>query len=79
MVGLTKENVNESQLAELVRDAVKRGVVVRSNFEEEVFSTRAERDARWEELMAVKPHVVKDTTSEDGHMVWRVRYPRLVM
>ena len=54
------------------------------NFIEETFKTRAEREARWEELMLQKPHVVKDTTSEigadgKGHIVWRVRYPRLVL
>jgi hypothetical protein len=56
-------------------------------FNTESFLTRAERDARWEELMLVKQHVVRDTTSVDGidwtaqgkrnvgHMMYRVMYP----
>lgn len=53
-----------------------------NNFEEEVFGTREERDARWEQLMLVKPHVVRGSTSEvvdgKGVMLYWVRYPRLV-
>lgn len=59
------------------------------NFAEETFSNRAARDERWEALMLVKPHVVRDTTTvfshvdEDlrtvGKMSWRVRYPILVL
>jgi hypothetical protein len=49
-----------------------------NNFEEEVFDTREQRDKRWEELMLVKPHVVRGTTS-DTSIRWWVRYPRLVI
>jgi hypothetical protein len=63
-----------------------------SNFEEETFMTKEARDKRWEELMLVKPHVVRGTTQEwtevtiegepsvsDSCLVWWVRYPRLVL
>jgi hypothetical protein len=56
-------------------------------FNTESFQTRAERDARWEELMLVKPNVVRDTVSVSGigwsvqgkhnlgHMEYRVYFP----
>jgi hypothetical protein len=50
-----------------------------NNFEEECFTSKQERDDRWEALMLVKPHVVRDSTSEHGAMVYCVRYPRLVI
>jgi hypothetical protein len=70
--------------------------MARENYIEEQFGTREERDKRWEALMLVKPHVVRDTTSvmgpvfhelreepcpdcKQGHIVWRVRYPMLVL
>jgi hypothetical protein len=51
---------------------------MKNNFIEEVFETRVARDERWEGLMLTKPHVVRDTTSENGRIVWRVRYPNFV-
>lgn len=81
---------SDKALAELIADAVaNRGVSVVSNYEEEVFDTREARDKRWEELMVIKPYVVRDTTSGNsgkldasgrplGCIKWRVRYPRLV-
>jgi hypothetical protein len=52
---------------------------MRDNYAEEEFSTREERDDRWEKLMLVKPHVYKATTSREGKTVWLVRYPVLVL
>ena len=50
-----------------------------NNFEEERFDSKEARDRRWEELMLVKPHVFKGTTSEAGKTIWWVCYPRLVI
>ena len=49
------------------------------NYETETFNSREVRDKRWNELMQVKPHVMKDSTSLAGKTLYNVRYPRLVL
>jgi len=52
-------------------------------FVTEAYRTREERDARWEQVMLLRPNVVRDTTSvvsegsAVGHMEYRVMYPGL--
>lgn len=47
----------------------------------EEFTTRAERDTRYAELIQIKPHVQKSTTSKSDNsgMRWVVAYPSVVI